>query len=75
MDSHELTVEQASQLHTALFSHLNYLLRLKKRMQELRFPDDDPLYLSVTAAYDAVWRLRQQTHGLSTPMGCRGRNQ
>jgi hypothetical protein len=51
MDSDQITAEQASQLYAALFRHVNYLLRLKKRMEDLRFPDDDPLYVAATAAY------------------------
>lgn len=73
MVSDQLTAEQASELYGGLFRHVNYLLRLKRRMEDLRFPHDDPLYVAATAAYDAAWRLRQQVHGLSTQMGCRER--
>jgi hypothetical protein len=43
MTSDDLTAEQASKLYEALFPHVNYLLRLKKRWEDLRFPEDDPL--------------------------------
>jgi hypothetical protein len=74
MTSDDLTAEQASRLYDELFRHVNYLLRLRKRMEDLRFERDDPLYMAVSEAYDAVWRLRQQAHGLSTQMGCRERS-
>lgn len=65
MDSDYLTAEQAAALYTALFDHLNYLWRVKRRMEELRFPEDDPLYRATRAAYDALWQLRQRVHSLS----------
>jgi hypothetical protein len=65
MDSDHLTTKQAATLYAGLFDHLNYLLRLKRRTEELRFPEDDPLYLSTRAAYDALWQLRQRVHSLS----------
>ena len=43
MTSDDLTAEQASRLYEALFPHVNYLLRLKKRLEDLRFAEDDPL--------------------------------
>ena len=43
MTSDDLTAEQASRLYEALFPNVNYSLRLdKKRLEELRFPDEDP---------------------------------
>ena len=71
MDSGDLTTAEADRLYTALYSHLNYLRRLKRRMEDLRFPRDDKLYLAVAAAYEAVWQLRQEAHGLSRRMGAR----
>jgi hypothetical protein len=55
MNSHDLTPAQASKLYSELFGHVKYLLRLRKRMEDLRFPHDDPLYVAATAAYDAAW--------------------
>ena len=62
MTSDDLTAEQASRLYEALFPHVNYLLRLKKRLEDLRFADDDPLRLAATKAYDSAWELRQEAH-------------
>ena len=71
MDSDQRTAEQAIQLSAAFLGHVNDLLRLKLRTEDLRFPDADPLHEAVRAAYDAVWRLRQQIHGRSIQRGCR----
>ncbi len=70
MTSDELTAEQASRLYEALFPHVNYLLRLKKRLEDLRFAADDPLRLAATRAYEAAWELRQEAHRRSEQMGC-----
>jgi hypothetical protein len=70
MTSDDLTADQASRLYEALLPHVNYLLRLKKRLEDLRFADDDPLRLAATRAYDAAWELRQEAHRRSVRMGC-----
>ena len=70
MTSDDLTAEQASRLYEALFPDVNYLLRLKKRLEDLRFAEDDPLLLAAAKAYDAAWELRQETHRRSVRMGC-----
>ena len=71
MTSDDLTAEQASQLYEALFPHVNYLLRLKKRLEDLRFAEDDPLRVAATKAYEAAWELRQEAHRRSVRMGVR----
>jgi hypothetical protein len=73
MDSDQLTAEQAGRLYAALFPHVNYPLRLLKRMHELRFRDDDAFYRAVREAFEVVWRLRQEAHSMSTQMGRRER--
>jgi hypothetical protein len=65
-----ITTDEASRLYDALFPHVNYLLRLKKRFEELRIVDD-PLYAEVCEAYHAAWSLRQAVHSRSTRMGAR----
>jgi hypothetical protein len=70
MTSDDLTADQASRLYEALFPHVNYLLRLKKRLEELRFAEDDPLLVAATKAYDAVCELRHEAHRRSVRMGC-----
>jgi hypothetical protein len=70
MTSDDLTAEQASRLYEALFPHVDYLLRLKKRLGDLRFADNDPLRVAATKAYEAAWELRQEAHRRSVRMGC-----
>lgn len=73
MTSDDLTAEQASRLYEALFPHVNYLLRLKKRLEDLRFPQDDPLRVAASEAYEAAWNLSQKAHSLSIRMSCGSR--
>jgi hypothetical protein len=59
-----LTTAQTSRLHDDLFPHVNYLLRLRKRMEELRL-QRDPLYSVICRAYDAAWQLMREAHSRS----------
>jgi hypothetical protein len=59
-----LTTAQTSRLHDDLFPHVNYLLRLRKRMEELRL-QADPLYPVICRAYDAAWQLMREAHSRS----------
>jgi hypothetical protein len=65
MDSGDLTTAELDKL----YMQLNYLRRLKRRMEDLRFPRDDALYLAVSAAWEAVWRHRQEAHGYRAEWG------
>ena len=65
MDRDSLKKSQAATINKALFPNLNYLLRLRRRMEQVGFPPDDKLYLLVCKAYDAVYRLHVETHYLS----------
>jgi hypothetical protein len=56
---------QAERICKALFPTKNYLVRLRRRMEQRRFPHDDPLYLLVCAAHEALNRLRLDVHYLS----------
>ena len=61
----------AGELHDALFPHLNYLLRLMRRLEELRFPADDSLRVAATNAYDAACRLSREARNLAVRLGRR----
>jgi hypothetical protein len=64
MNSFHVTKEQARQLAEALFPPTNFLLRLRNRMHERGFPHDDPLYVLVCDAYEAVNHLRLHVNNL-----------
>jgi hypothetical protein len=59
-----ITPVQAGRLYEQLYPHVNYLLRLQKRMEDLRL-QRDPLYHVVRDAYNAVWRLTREAHSRS----------
>ena len=62
MNSDDLTNEQATAINTALFPGVNFLVRLKTRMEKAGFPQNDKLYELVAAAYEASWRLSHELH-------------
>ena len=62
MSSDDLTKSQAKQLSESLFPGVNFLLRLKTRMEKSGFPQDDALYNLVSDAYDASWELYRELH-------------
>ena len=62
MNCDDLTHEQAMALNTALFPGVNFLVRLKTRMQKAGFPQNDKVYQLVCEAYEASWRLSHELH-------------
>jgi hypothetical protein len=74
MNRNNVTKEQAARISKALFPTTNYLIRLRKRMEQRGFSFDDPLYLLVCAAHEAVNRLRLDTHYLACGIGEPGRD-
>jgi len=69
MNNREPSTEQASALHAALFPRVNFLLRLSWRLEDLRFPADDPLRAAAKRADDSAMRLHQEAHRLSVRIG------
>lgn len=69
MTSDDLTTEQASRIRAVVGRHLNYLGRLRDRMQRRGFPPDDPLVRDVTAAWNATHSLNVRLHYLSCSSG------
>ena len=69
MDSKTITVRQARRIFDAYFPLGNYLVRLKCRMEKIGFPPNDPLYLAVKEADDAVNRLYLKFRKLSCKSG------
>ena len=65
MDRTALKKSQAKTVSEALFPGMNYLFRLRERMEKVGFPQDDKLFKMVCAAYDAMHRLSVEVHYLS----------
>ncbi len=57
MNTDELTPEQAKRIYDALWPSLNYLARLKRRIDGQAFPLDDPLRREVEHAHAAMQAL------------------
>jgi hypothetical protein len=69
MDSHDVTTEQARQMHESLFRLANYLHRLVTRMEKRGFPSNDRLYEHAKKAYDSVTSLGVELYYLSCKSG------
>jgi hypothetical protein len=65
MDSKTLQPWQAKAICKALYPGANYLIHLRRRMEERGFPPVDNLYKLVCAAYEAVNHLANTTHHMS----------
>jgi len=62
MNSDDLKPWQAQVISNLIRRYLNYLYRLKSRMDKVGFLHSDPLYLKVKVAYDAVFDLSIDLH-------------
>src|SRR5258708_8683885 len=69
VNSDDLTPEHAGQLGRGLFRGINFLVRLKTRMEKAGFTQSDPLYQLVCKAYDATHRLSVDLHHRSCASG------
>jgi hypothetical protein len=65
MDSDDLQPWQIERIQKALQPKLEYLTRLKSRMETVGFVANDPLYRLVKDARDAVQSLYVEIHYLS----------
>ena len=65
MDRESVKKSQVATINKALLPRLKYFLRLRKRMEQVGFPQDDKLYLVVSKVYDAVYALHMETHYFS----------
>jgi hypothetical protein len=74
MDRSTIKKWQAKRICQALYPATNYMMRLRRRMEQRGFPPNDALYLQVCAAHEAVNRLRRPIDGKDSPRrraGCR----
>lgn len=62
MDSSHLTPAQAARLRDAVRRHLDYIGRLRRRMEIVGFPPDDRAYRAASAAHDALQELHVLAH-------------
>ena len=62
MNSGDLSTAQAQANSKSLFHSLNYLYRLKSRMEKVGFKPDDPLLVKVKVANDAIFDLSIDLH-------------
>ena len=67
----DLTQSELWAMHQFLFIALNRVLRVKRRPEELRFPEPDPVYSRVKRAYDVLWELQRHLHYEVTRIGRR----
>jgi hypothetical protein len=68
MTKDNITPAQAQRIRDALFPGLNYLARLRRRMERLGFPPGDAMFRAVHAAEMALFDLNVALHYL----GCQG---
>ena len=54
MERTDLTTKQAEQVAKSLFRSLNFLLMLKRRMEQVGFYHEDQLYRLVVEAYNKM---------------------
>ena len=62
MNSNDLTKAQAEQLLARIWPMLNYVKRLRDRMERRSFPKDDELYRLVVRIHDDMHRLSVTLH-------------
>jgi hypothetical protein len=62
MTRDDVTKAQAKQIREALYRPTNYLVRLRRRMELRGFPPNDPLYVLVSKAFDALQHLGMHVH-------------
>jgi len=74
MDSNSITRAQAEQMKEVVGRQLRYLGKLQRRMEKMRWPPTDPLYVDVCAAFDKIHKLNVALHYLSCDPGSVGRS-
>jgi hypothetical protein len=68
MTRDDVTKAQAKQVREALYRPTNYLVRLRRRMELRGFPPNDPLYVLVSKAFDALQHLGMHVHHFRLPV-------
>ena len=73
MTGDDLNAEQLAWFKAIVGRHLRFYGRVRTRMERRRFRCDEPLYLAVCGAFDAVHGLNVNLHYLSCAPGTVGR--
>jgi hypothetical protein len=73
MTADDLTPEQLAWFQAVVGRHLRFYGRLRTRMEKRRFRGDDPLYINVSMAFNAVHALHVELHYLHCTPGTVGR--
>jgi hypothetical protein len=69
MDSRVISPAAADALMRQVGAHLNWLGRLRRRMELLGFSPEDPLYRACSEAYNAMQELHVRAHYASCTSG------
>lgn len=67
MDSRQLPQAKVEQLRTRLVGQLDYLNRLCMRMETLKFPLNDPLFVSANRAREAMQTVLTEAETILQP--------
>ncbi len=65
----KLTTDEARKIFNGLFPGANYLIRLRQRMVVAGFSPNDPIFLLVEKAHNAMMQLRTAVHYASCASG------
>jgi hypothetical protein len=69
MDNKDLTTTQAKQIQARVSPAFRYLSKLKGRMEQRGFPEDDDLYRTVSKTLDAMQHLSVVLHYMTCTHG------
>lgn len=72
MDERTIEPWQAARLQQALFPSINYLARLRRRMEQVGFISKDKLFDLVCKVYDSMHALYNELHYVSCETGRAG---
>lgn len=64
----QIKPQQAQRLCEAIRPSLAYVVRLRRRMEQLGFPPDDVLYRAAARAHDAMQELHVRAHYCACPL-------
>jgi hypothetical protein len=69
METRTISPAAADALMRQVLPHLNWLGRVRRRMEQQGFPPDDELYRACSRAWDAMQELHVRAHYASCTSG------